>query len=124
LILVDTSIWADHYRAPHAALIPLIARRGVVMHRLVIEELAMGPLPERGRTLDMMMCLPRLAMLEMADLLSFVEQEGLIGSGLGPNDVHLLASALAGAAQLWTRDKRLRAHAERLGCGWANAPSA
>ena len=43
-------------------------------------------------------------------------------SGIGYVDVHLLASvALSDGAQLWTRDKRLRAVADDLGCAYAGA---
>jgi len=44
-----------------------------------------------------------------------IERRSLMGRGLGYIDVHLLASAaLAGAARLWTRDKRLAAVAAEL----------
>jgi hypothetical protein len=92
------------------------------MHRLVVEELAMGHLPQRRRTLDMMTRLPAIAMLELSALLSFVEREGLVATGIGSVDAHLLASSLDAGALLWTRDRRLRAHAERLGCAWDAAP--
>lgn len=119
MILVDTSIWVDHIREPHPTLIPLIAARDVIMHRLVIEELAMGHLPQRARTLEMMMRLPRLDMVRTTELISFIGREGLIGTGIGPNDAHLLASTLKSAARLWTGDKRLAAQARRLGCAWS-----
>lgn len=51
-----------------------------------------------------------------AHLTMLIEAEKLYGTGIGYIDAHLLASVrLTPGTQLWTRDKRLRAHAERLG---------
>jgi predicted nucleic acid-binding protein len=47
-----------------------------------------------------------------------VDRHSLAGRGTGWIDVHLLAAtALAGNARLWTRDKRLAAVADELGLG-------
>lgn len=44
-----------------------------------------------------------------------IERERLYSSGIGYADAHLLAAVkLAPETLLWTRDKRLRAAAERL----------
>jgi hypothetical protein len=118
VILVDTSIWADHFRAADPAMVRLLAARGVVAHRLVIEELVLGHLPRRGKTLAMLGRLPRLEMVEREEIIRFVDANGLIGAGIGLIDVHLLASSLKAGAALWTRDKRLAAQAQRLGCAW------
>ena len=49
--------------------------------------------------------------------LAFIEHQALHVKGMGYVDAHLLASvALAGLAQLWTRDKRLLVAAQALGC--------
>ena len=49
-------------------------------------------------------------------MIHFIEQNGLAGQGIGHVDVHLLAAVRLGDGTiLWTRDKRLRAIAERLG---------
>ena len=46
----------------------------------------------------------------------FIERHALFGTGIGYVDAHLLMSTfLTPEATLWTRDKRLRAVAERLG---------
>jgi hypothetical protein len=45
----------------------------------------------------------------------YIERHSLMGRGIGWIDVHLLAAAaLAGTAQLWTRDGRLAAVASEL----------
>jgi predicted nucleic acid-binding protein len=59
--------------------------------------------------------------LGLAELLNFIDRQALHGKGIGFVDVHLLASARAGGAALWTRDKRLAAAAAALGCLYASA---
>jgi len=54
-----------------------------------------------------------LPMLTHQELLSFVNERGLWGRGLGLVGAHLLGSArLEPGVKLWTRDKRLQARAE------------
>ena len=49
------------------------------------------------------------------EVLFFIERHALMGRGIGYMDADLLAAtALAGQAQLWTRDQRLRAVAGSL----------
>lgn len=119
MILVDTSVWADHFRSVDAILRGQIERGEVVAHRLVIEELALGHLPQRARTLLMLRRLPELPMAEGNELFAFIEREKLAGTGIGLVDTHLLASAAEHRTKIWTRDKRLGAQAQRLGCAWA-----
>jgi predicted nucleic acid-binding protein len=119
LILIDTSVWADHFRAADADVVRLIAARIVVMHPLVVEELALGHLPSRRETLAMLDRLPGLTCVDHDSLIRFVDAHGLAGSGIGVVDIHLLASSLAQGARLWARDKRLAVQAHGLGCGWS-----
>jgi hypothetical protein len=44
-----------------------------------------------------------------------MDSHKLVGKGIGFIDVNLLASAYLGKVKLWTRDKRLRELASRLG---------
>ena len=123
MILADTSIWIDHFRRPDPPLIHRIETQAVAIHRLVIEELAVGYLPQRKRTLHMLARLPMLSMIEMPRLISFIERNELAGRGIGATDAHLLATARESDAPLWTRDKRLAAQALRLGCLWRAPPN-
>ena len=50
-ILVDTSIWVDHFRRRNAELVQLLAEDRVWCHPLVIGEMACGTPPQRERTL-------------------------------------------------------------------------
>ncbi|MEI6762417.1 MAG: PIN domain-containing protein [Betaproteobacteria bacterium] len=120
-VLVDTSVWVDHFRRPNAVLAELLALDQVLTHPLVVGELACGTPPEpRLRALnDMALLLPadQAAPDEMRD---FIEREALFGLGCGLIDLTLLASTLlTPSAQLWTLDKRLASLAARFGVGFA-----
>ena len=120
-VLVDTSVWVDHFRRPNAALAELMVLDQVLTHPLVLGELACGTPPEpRLRTLgDMALLLPadQAAPAEVRD---FIEREALFGLGCGLIDLTLLASTLmTSSAQLWTMDKRLASLATRFGVCFA-----
>lgn len=53
--------------------------------------------------------------MDHEEALGFVETHGLMGSGLGWVDIHLLASARLAGERLWTKDRRLAQAAQRLG---------
>lgn len=120
MILVDTSVWVDHLRKGDRGLAELLTASTILMHALVIGELACGNLRKRDQILALLKDLPRAGVATDDEVLFFIERHTLMGRGLGFVDVHLLASvALHGTARLWTRDKRLRAAADSLGLGHA-----
>ena len=115
MILVDTSIWVDHLRAGAPALTAALEQGSVLMHPFVLGELACGNLKNRGEVLRLLGDLPAAPMATDPEVLNYIERRALMGQRIGYVDVHLLASvALAGAARLWTRDKRLAAVAADL----------
>jgi len=115
VILVDTSVWIDHFREPDSLLSELIEDQRVLIHPLVIGELAMGDLTPRDATLHRLSRLEPAHMARHADVLRLVQTQRLYAIGLAFVDAHLLASArITPDSSLWTRDKRLRAAAERL----------
>jgi len=122
LILVDTSVWIDHLRSGDAGLVALLEQSAVVMHPFVVGELACGNLRDRASILELLQDLPAAVVASPVEALTFIERHGLPGRGIGYVDVHLLAStALMPGARLWTRDARLRATAQALGCGYQEA---
>lgn len=75
----------------------------------------MGTLKDRHFTLRYLRNLPRCPSATDQEVLDLVEREKLFGLGIGFVDAHILTSVLlADAGQLWTRDRRLKAVAERL----------
>ena len=119
MILVDTSVWVDHLRGGEDQLVDLLERALVVMHPFVIGEMACGSLGARSTVLELLQDLPAAVVAESDEVLAFIERHVLIGKGIGYVDIHLLASvALTAGTKLWTRDKRLQAVAEMLGCAF------
>ncbi|WP_404359250.1 type II toxin-antitoxin system VapC family toxin [Methylotuvimicrobium sp. KM1] len=114
-VLVDTSVWIDHFRKKEPALVGLLENGQVLGHPFVRGELALGNLPQRHILLGLLDNLPQAPVAFDAEINRFIEANALFGLGIGFVDVHLLASAkLALNATLWTRDKRLLAVATRL----------
>lgn len=114
MILIDTSIWVSHFRFGNAHLQGLLLEESVACHPFIIGEMALGHLQHRGEILALLHALPQAQVAEHEEVLRFIEDRRLMGSGLGLVDVHLLASALLTEMFLWTEDKPLRAAAAKL----------
>lgn len=115
MILVDTSIWIDHLRKPLNALAHLLQEGLVFTHPLVIEELACGSIANRAEFLKEISLLPEAPIIGHDEILHFISRHNLYAKGLGAVDTHILASAMLGRAEVWSRDKSLTREAERLG---------
>lgn len=94
----------------------------VCTHDFVIGELACGNLRNRAEILGLLQSLPRLSAATEDETLFFIEQQHVMGRGIGYIDAHLLAAAVIRDVPIWTKDKRLMAIAEEK--GWAYAPGA
>lgn len=121
MILVDTSIWIDHFRSASNALSGLLHTDLVCAHAWVIGELACGNPSNRAELLGLLQALPQLAPATADEVLFFIERHRLMGRGIGYIDVHLLAAAALHSSRLYTRDKRLHGIAEALGLAYAAA---
>ncbi|MCY4283846.1 MAG: type II toxin-antitoxin system VapC family toxin [Thiotrichales bacterium] len=116
MILVDTSVWVDHFRDPEPQLLHHLEMKGIFMHSMVLGELACGNLSNRETVLRDLHELPRIPESAHEPVLSLIESERLMGRGVGFIDFHLLCSALHQVdVSLWTRDARLHGVAEDLG---------
>jgi predicted nucleic acid-binding protein len=116
LILADTSVWVDHLRSVNRELQELLEQGQIVIHPLVIAELALGSLRERAKTLALLDLLPQIKVAQMNEVRLTIEARRLYGLGIGLIDAHLVASILINPSTLlWTRDRRLRKVAESLG---------
>ena len=115
MILVDTSVWIDHLRMSEHDLLEILRSGQVLMHPMVVGEVACGNLPKRAETLRRMRSLPRIKELSHDVVLSHIEAWNLNGRGIGFIDAHLISSVLEhGEALLWTRDRQLKRVAEDL----------
>ncbi len=119
-VLIDTSVWVDHFRNRNEALIGLILRDEGLIHPMVLGELACGTPPApRTRTLGDIGLLQSAIRATLDEVMAFIERERLYGLGCGLVDMSLLASALmTPGARLWTLDKRLDALAWRYGVAY------
>lgn len=116
MILVDTSVWIDHFRQGDVELTRLLNTGQVLTHRFVIGELALGNIQNRQIILSTLQNLPQATVASDEEVLRFIERQALFGSGIGYIDAHLLAATLLSPGSfLWTRDKRLLAESVRLG---------
>jgi len=116
-VLVDTSVWIDHFRSRNDALVELIVQDQALTHPMVVGELACGTPPQpRTRTLSDIGLLQSANQASLSEVMAFIEREKLYGRGCGLVDVTLLASTLiTPGARLWTLDKRLGEIAVQLG---------
>ena len=117
MILADTSIWIALFRtgAYRAELDTLIANDQLCIHPFLIAELALGTLPERGKTLTYLDQLISIRPVRLEDVRQMIEARGLASKGIGLTDAHLIASCLATpGTQIWTLDAKLGKVAESL----------
>ena len=122
MILADTSVWVDHLRAENAEMSKLLDDVQIVMHPLIVGELALGSLWERNKILAFLDMLPRVRVARLDEVREMVETRSLYSRGIGLIDAHLIASIfLNPPTLLWTKDKRLAGIAESLGIR-ANLP--
>ena len=88
----------------------------MLVHPIVIGELACRTLRRRAAIPGLLRDLPAAPVATDAEALAFIESRRLTGPGIGYADVHLLASTvLAPGTRLWTRDRRLARLARSIG---------
>lgn len=114
MVLVDTSVWVDHFHRGNGQLESLLEQEEVVCHPFVIGELALGNLSNRTEILRLLQSLPQVVVARQEEIIHFIDSQRLMGVGLGFVDVHLLASARISSVVLWTRDRVLKRAAEKL----------
>jgi predicted nucleic acid-binding protein len=116
MILVDTAVWIDHLHSAESKLVQLLEIDRVGCHPLVIEELALGSISQRSVVLDLLANLRQFPSVHHDEILHLTDRRKLWGCGLSAVDVHLMAAVtMAEGAQLWTRDKRLKAASADVG---------
>ena len=119
-VLIDTSVWIDHFRNRNASLEILLNQDRVLTHPMVIGEIACGTPPApRPQTLGDLGLLPVVQHIGLQETMAFIERESLYGMGCGLVDMVLLTSTLiTPGARLWTLDRRLAVLAERFGVAY------
>ena len=115
MILVDTSVWIDHFRTGRSKVGVLLSQNLVMVHPFVMGELACGNLKARARILSDLEALPSAVSATHEEVMRLVEARKLWGLGIGWIDAHLLASALLSNCPLWTLDGKLAQAAAAAG---------
>lgn len=114
MILVDTSVWVSHLRDGNRELENILDNGLVLCHPLIIGELACGNLKDRAVILSFLQLLPESIEAEHEEVLSLIENNRLMGKGIGYVDVQLIASAMLSGVPIWTLDKKLAQVADSL----------
>jgi predicted nucleic acid-binding protein len=115
VIIVDTSIWVDHFKRPDPQLRELIAGGDILLHPYVYGELLLGGLPTKSDVSRALLDLDRCPVASASEAAAFIEWTQLSGVGIGYVDANLLLSAkLVERGTVLTSDKKLRTQAERL----------
>jgi hypothetical protein len=114
MVLVDTSVWVFHLRQGSEELQKLLYEGEVVCHPFIVGELACGNLKNRHEILTYLQSLPMTILAEDEEVLKFIENNQLMGKGLGYIDVHLIASAVLTSVLVWTLDKSLKKFTQKF----------
>lgn len=115
-VLVDTTVWVDHFLQSEPQLVRLLNEGCVLGHPFVLGEMALANLQGRERILHWMADLQPAILASPTEVLELIELRQLHSQGLGYVDTHLLASALlSSGTTLWTRDMQLFRMVKELG---------
>jgi predicted nucleic acid-binding protein len=115
VILVDTSIWVEHFRHGHPGLAGVLERGLVLGHPWIRGEIALGHLSARREILRLLADLPQASVASPPEIFTLIDRHQLFGLGIGYVDTQLLAaSLLTPDTRLWTADRHLAAAAARL----------
>ena len=115
MVLVDTSVWIDHFKSNNQDLRNLLKEEQILTHPFVIGEIACGGHRQRAEILTLLPLLPQSTIASDAEVLAMLEDYELYGKGIGWVDAHLLSAGLLSRATLWTFDKKLGRLARDLG---------
>ena len=107
MLLVDTSVWVDHFRRGNPALAERLRAGEVVCHPLVLAELGCVDFRQYDELMELLRALPLLGGATDAEAVGFARRHRLGGSGLGWVGIQLLAACALSGAVLWTRDRAL-----------------
>ena len=120
MILVDTSVWVEHFRSANSKLVKILNDGDVICHPFIIGELACGNIKNRNKIFSLLQSLPMAKQANNDEILEFIEIKKLMGKGLGYIDIHLLASAFLSNVSLWSLDKKLKHLSLQFNVGFVN----
>ena len=115
MILVDSSVWIRHFKKLNVEFAELLANNAVMIHPMIIGELACGSMKYRTEILQLLMTLPRAESCSLDEVVDFIEHKNIHGKRIGWVDANLLASAMVSKVSIWTFDRPLSHIARELG---------
>ena len=119
MILADTSVWIDHLIVEDPHLVSMLDQQELLIHPMVIGELACGNMRDRAVMMRLLRRLPKILVATHDEVLFFIERHRFMGRGIGFIDAHLLASTtMTPPTWLWTNDRRLMELARELGVAY------
>lgn len=74
MILADTSVWVDHLNRPDERMTGLVEAREVLLHSMVIGEIALGNLANRESRIEELRKLPRIGELDNDMVVAKIEE--------------------------------------------------
>lgn len=120
MVLVDTSVWVSHLRDGNTEMAALLNNGNVLCHPLIVGALACGNLKDRAVILSFLKLLPMCIEAEHEEVLSFIENNRIMGKGIGYADAQLVASSVLTGVPIWTLDKKLAQVADSLHVKYKN----
>ena len=121
-VLVDSSVWAGHFKQRNDHLVALLEEGAVVCHPYIVGEMACGTPPTRKAVIGLLSELESAPVATQEEFLAMMDARQLYGRGCGFVDMSLLASALLSEKTLiWTLDKRLELLATESNKGYRPA---
>ena len=114
MILVDSSVWIDHFKKVNQMLVEMLIDGEVMTHSMIVGELACGSFNPRQEVIKLLRLLPQAEEVRSNEALVFIETHKCYGRGVGWVDVNLLASCKLSRCRLWTLDKNLKKIAKEL----------
>lgn len=123
MVLVDTSVWIDHFRKGNPRLEALLDEGEVLCHPFIIGELACGQIVNRRQIMAFLCSLPRVVAADHNEVMHLIDGHQLMGTGIGYLDAHLLASARVSSALIWTFDVSLDKTSAKLEVAYTSVGS-
>ena len=119
MILADSSVWIDHLIVEDPHLVSMLDQQEILIHPMVIGELACGNMRDRADMMRLFRRLPKILAASHDEVLFLIEYHQMMGRGIGFIDAHLLAStAMTPSTRLWTNDRRLMVLSSELGVAY------
>ncbi len=114
-VLVDTPVWIGHFTGRQPRFAERLIATPVRLHDFTLGELMLGSVSREAKVLSDLAKLPRIHALSHDEVVAFIRNRRLEGSGIGWVDAHLLAAADAEDAGIWTLDRALITAATKIG---------